>query len=75
MADDCQVSVPILYSQPDISTRIISVAVALDNIGADGAVCVALVTIAVGAEVMEPVQLAAETVTVMIEPMSSGAMA
>ena len=71
MAVDCQVPVPILYSQPDISTRTISVAVALSNDGALGAACVALVTIAVGAEVMEPVQFQADTVTVIVLPMSS----
>ena len=47
------------------------VAVLLAIVGAVGAVCVALVTVAVGADVTEPVQLAAETVTVIVLPMSS----
>ena len=67
----CHTTPPMLYSQPDISTRMISVAVALSNIGADGAVCDALEIVAVGSDVTEPSQFAADTVTVIVEPMSS----
>ena len=75
VALDCQLPLSILYSQPGISISTISVAVALNNPGAVGAVCVALVTGAVGAEVTEPSQFAADTVTVIVEPMSSKATA
>ena len=51
------------------------VAVLLAIVGAVGAVCVALATAAVAADVMLPVQFAAETVTVIVLPMSSAAMA
>jgi len=46
------------------------VAVLLAIVGAAGAACDALITVAVAAEVTPPLQLAAVTVTVMVLPMS-----
>ena len=63
----------ILYWQSAMVLRVMLVAVFDNNVGAAGAVCVAFVTVAVGAEVTSPVQLAAVTVTVMVAPMSAWA--
>jgi hypothetical protein len=60
-----------LYSQPETVFSVMLVEVWLAIVGAAGAVCVALVTVAVAAEVTLPVQFAAVTVTVMVLPMSA----
>ena len=71
VVDSCHVPPSIRYSQPVMVLRIIFVAVLDDSVGASGAVCGALVTVVVAAEVTLPVQLAAVTVTVIVAPMSS----
>ena len=60
-----------MYSQPLTVVSVMVVDVLSANVGAAGAVCCALVTVAEPAEVTLPVQLAAVTVTVMVAPMSS----
>ena len=61
----------ILYCCPGMAFRVMVVAVAEARVGAAGAAWVAFVTVAVGAEVMLPSQLAAVTVTVRVSPMSA----
>jgi len=69
--DDCQfVPLSLLYSQPVITSSVMLVAVRLAIVGAAGAACDALITVAVGADDTPPLQFAAVTVTVMVLPMS-----
>jgi len=69
--DDCQfVPLSLLYSQPIMVLSVMLFAVLLASVGAAGAVCVALITVAVAAEVILPIQFAAVTVTVIVLPMS-----
>jgi hypothetical protein len=51
--------------------RVMLVAVWLLRVGAEGAVCIALVTTSVTSDVISPLQLAAVTVTVIVAPMSA----
>jgi hypothetical protein len=60
-----------LYSHPETVVSVILLGVLLAMVGAAGAVCVALVTATVAGEVTLPLQLAAETTTVMVLPMSA----
>jgi hypothetical protein len=60
----------LLYSQPVTGFNVIVVAVEDAFVGAAGAVCVAFVTVAVAAEVTLPSQLDADTVTVIVLPIS-----
>ena len=59
-----------LYSHPVTVLSVMLFVVTDNNVGAAGAVCAALVTAAVAGEVTLPLQLAADTSTVMVLPMS-----
>ena len=61
----CQVPPFTRYSQPEILFNVTLVEVLLAKVGAAGAVCVALATTAVAAEVTVPLQFAADTITVI----------
>lgn len=61
----------LLYSHPEMAVSVMLVAVLPDEVGAEGAVCVALVTDAVFPEVTLPVQLAAVTTTLITLPISA----
>ena len=70
---DCHELSFLSYSHPVMVLSVMLVDVLLDSVGAEGAVCVALVTDAVFPEVMLPVQLAAVTTTLIAFPISSDA--
>ena len=71
MGEDWYVPPLTLYSQPATVFNVMLLVVLLAIVGAVGAACVAFPTVAVAAEVMLPVQFAAETVTEMVAPMSA----
>ena len=60
-----------LYSHPVMVLSVMLVVVRLFIVGAAGVAGVALVTVGVGAEVMLPVQFDADTVTVIVLPISA----